>query len=204
VQFKGVAVDTLPGARERGAHGLHAFLQPAAAPLEDPQSDIGAGLAEEREVHPEPVVFPRGGTGLGQQVLQPLLAIGGQPVDNLGPPPGARPRRVLVGLLRDQTLGEKFLQARVERPVGEGAEGTKHGVETLAQLVAVHGRAMQQPEHGKFKHAVTVATHVSPLHTRMPAHPYDRPMYLADVSYRCIGSIHRSDYPRRGRMASLR
>jgi hypothetical protein len=168
VQFQGVTVDSFPGPRERGTHGFHALFQPAAAPFQDAQPDIGAGLTEEREVHPEPVVFPRGGTGLAQQVLQALLAVRGQAVDDPGPPPGTRPRGILIWLLHYQAFGEEFLQAWVERPVGERAKGAKHGIEPLAQLVAVHGRATQQPEHGQFKHAVTVATHAAPLRTPWP------------------------------------
>ena len=54
----------------------------------------------------------------------------------------------LQELLGDQPGGEQFVQARVQRPVGERAEQPEYAGELLAQLVAVHRRPVQQPEHG--------------------------------------------------------
>src|SRR5712691_3112030 len=85
LQFEGVAVHALPGSRQAGPETLQSFLEPGAPALEDPQPDVRPGLAEEREMHSEPVVFPRRRASLGKQVLQPLLAIGGQPVHDLRP-----------------------------------------------------------------------------------------------------------------------
>src|SRR3984885_14067020 len=90
VQFQGVAVDALPGSRQSRPDGLHALLEPAAPALEDPEPYVGPRLPEKREVNPEPVVVPRRGTSLAEELLQPLLAVGGQPVYLHRPP--ARPR----------------------------------------------------------------------------------------------------------------
>ena len=93
VQLEGVAVQALPGPGQGGADALHPLLEPAAPALQDPQPDVRPGLAEEGEPDTESVVLPGGGPRLGEQVLQPLLAFGGQPVDDLRPASGQRPRR---------------------------------------------------------------------------------------------------------------
>ena len=67
MQFQGVLVDALPGARKGSPDGLRALLEPAPPALEDAQPDIGPGLPEKREVNSEPVVFPRRGTALAQR-----------------------------------------------------------------------------------------------------------------------------------------
>src|ERR1700737_2279264 len=92
VQFQGVTVHTLPGAREGRPDSLHPFLEPAAAALEDPEPYVSPGLAEKREMDAEPVVFPRRGTALAEESLQPLLAVGGQPVHLQRPAARPRPR----------------------------------------------------------------------------------------------------------------
>src|SRR5579863_4150264 len=81
VQFQRVAVNPFPGPREGRPDGLHAFLEPAAAALQDPEPYVGPGQPEKREMNAEPVVFPRRGAALAEELLQPLLAVGGQPVD---------------------------------------------------------------------------------------------------------------------------
>src|SRR6266852_1597063 len=138
VQFQGVAVHALPGAREGRPDGLHAFLEPAAAALKDPEPYVGPCLPEKREMNTEPVIFPRRGTALAEKFLQPFLAVGGQPVHLQRPAARARPRGprrtgrgpwlVLVVLLRDQPGGEKFVQAGIQRPVGKRAERAEYGI----------------------------------------------------------------------------
>src|SRR5580693_1768428 len=128
VQFQGVTVHTLPGACEGRPDGLHAFLEPAATALEDPEPYVGPGLPEKREMNAEPVVFPRCRSTLTEEFLQPLLAVGGQPVHLQRPTARARPCRTgragrysrlgLVVLLGDQAGGEEFVQTRIQRPVG--------------------------------------------------------------------------------------
>src|SRR6201994_1703678 len=93
LQFQGVPVHTLPGAREGRPDGLHPFLEPAAPALEDTEPDVGPGLPEKREVNTEPVVFPRRRTALAEEVLQPFLAVGGQPVYLQRPAARTRPGR---------------------------------------------------------------------------------------------------------------
>ena len=78
------------------------FPWPAA--FQYPQPHVCPGLAEEGEVHAEPVVLPGRGPGLGEQVLQVFLALGGQPVDDLRPASG--PHGVGGGFLGDQASGE--------------------------------------------------------------------------------------------------
>src|SRR5260370_8672736 len=189
VQFQGVPVYTFPGAREGRPDGLHAFLEPAATALEDREPHVGPRLPEKREMNTEPVVFPRRGTPLAKEFLQPFLAVCGQPVHLERAAAGARPsgpvrpggagRRGLVMLLRDQPGGEKFVQARIQRPVGERAEQAEYVGELLAHLIAVHRRPVQQPEHGELKYAGAVASHASPR----------RWLYLLDVPTRCLAAI---------------
>src|SRR5260370_14191798 len=134
VQFQGVPVYTFPGAREGRPDGLHAFLEPAATALEDPEPYVGPRLPEKREMNAEPVVFPRRGTTFTEEFLQPLLAVCGQPVHLQRPAARARPRGPARGgrcpwpgllvLLGDQAGGEEFVQAGIQRPVGESTERT--------------------------------------------------------------------------------
>ena len=76
VQLQGVAVHALPGPREGGADGLRALLEPAAPAFEDPEPYVSPRLPEKCEVNPEPVVFPRRGTALAEEFLQPFFAFG--------------------------------------------------------------------------------------------------------------------------------
>src|SRR5438045_7582418 len=89
VQFQGVAVYALPGAREGRPDGLHPFLEPAPPALEEPEPYVGPGLPEKREMNSEPVVLPRRRASFAEEVRQPFLAVGGQPVHLQRPP--ARP-----------------------------------------------------------------------------------------------------------------
>src|SRR5688572_19090678 len=81
VQLAGVAVDLLTGTGEGAAQALAAFLDAPSAPLEDAHPRLGRGAGEEREVHAEAVVVPGLGTTVGQQLGEPLLALGGDLVD---------------------------------------------------------------------------------------------------------------------------
>ena len=53
--------------------------------------------------------------------------------------------------LGDEALVEQLPQAGVERAVGQGTEDTERSVEALAQLVAVHGALVQQPQDGELE-----------------------------------------------------
>src|SRR5690606_2855328 len=126
-------------------------------------------------------------TGLGQQFLKTLLAIGGELVDDLRSTALERQRRVrLLGpVLGDQPVGRELLEARIEGAVGERPEHAEQCVEPLAQLVAVHRRLVQQPEHGELEHARAL--------------PGRHPVLLggADVSIRCIAPMYRLDTSKR-------
>src|SRR5262245_14722082 len=160
LQLEGVAVDALPGPREPGPEGLDPLFQPAAPALEDPQPDVRRGQAEEGEPDAEPVVLPGGGPGLGKQVLQVLLAVSGQPVDDLGTAAAKRLSGIGHRVLCDEPATGQVLQTRVQRAVTEGAERAKDRVKPLPQIVAVHRSLVQQPEHGELKHAGPLAAHL--------------------------------------------
>src|SRR5690606_16610337 len=128
--------------------------QPGAAPFEDPDPGLGVGLREQREPDVEALVLPRGGARRRQGLLQEFLALGRELVDD----PRALAREgVRRGGLRvdpdDELTRDETLEGRVERAVREGAERTEQHVEPLAQLVAVHGRLLQQAEDGKLEDA---------------------------------------------------
>src|ERR1022692_750862 len=159
LQLKGVAVDPLPGPGQPGAERIDPLLKPAAPALKDPEPDVRPGLAEECEAHAEAVVFPGRGASLGQQILQPLLAVGGQPVDNLGPASGQRARGVGQCVLGDQAAEGQVLQARVQRAVAEGPERAEQGIQLLAQFIAVHRGLVQQSENGELEHARALGAH---------------------------------------------
>src|SRR5215831_8166723 len=91
VEFKRVTVEPLPGPGHRRPDTGQPLLEPGAPAFQDPQPDVGPGLAEEGEVDAESVVLPGRGARFGQQVLQPLLAVRGQPVDDLRAAAGTRP-----------------------------------------------------------------------------------------------------------------
>ena len=74
----------------------------------------------------------------------------------------------------DPALAHQLLEAGVQGAVGEGAQGAEHPAQSLAQLVAVHGRLVQQPKDGEVEDALA------------PSH----------VASRCIAPIHRHVIPR--------
>ncbi len=78
-----------------------------------------------------------------------------------------------------QSALDERLQARVQRAVGQGAERAEHEVEALAQLVAVHGRLVQQAEDGRLEHVGTTAHGAPP-----------RSAVSRGSTSRCINSIH--------------
>jgi hypothetical protein len=149
--------------------------------------------AEEGEVNAEPFVLPRRRAGLGEQLLEPLLALGREPVNDLRSPARHDPViLVRVGvLLCDQPLGQELLQAGVERPVRERAEHSEQGVEPLAQLVPVHGGLVEQAEDGEFENAGTLPAAHDPS-TRCLAR-----MYQANVSSRYIEKIRGAAHARK-------
>src|SRR4051794_4973490 len=154
-----VAVELLPGATERARDLLSSFLEPGAPALEDLQPDVGVGLREESEAHPEALVLPRRRTTLGELLLQPLLALGGELVDDPAAPTCSGFARRLVG--GEQAGGQHLLEAGVERAVGDRPQGAQQGVDPLAQLVAVQRRLVQQAEDGELQHAGPLAHRVS-------------------------------------------
>ena len=94
LQLEGVAVDPLPGPRERGPEPFPLLLDGAAAALEDPQARVCGGVPEEREADAEQAAVVVGlRTGLADQLVEALLALGGDRVDDLAPPAGERPGR---------------------------------------------------------------------------------------------------------------
>ena len=65
-------------------------------------------------------------------------------------------------------VGEQLVQAGVQRPVGERAEQPEDTGDLLAQLIAVHRRPVQHPEHGELKHCGPVAPHAAPSVCSIP------------------------------------
>src|SRR6266566_8529641 len=64
VKLERVAVQPFPGPGEGRPHTVEPLLEPGAPAFEDPQPDVGAGLAEEGEMNAEAVVFPGCRSGL--------------------------------------------------------------------------------------------------------------------------------------------
>src|SRR6185312_13076622 len=87
-----------------------------------------------------------------------------------------------------QAAGGEVLQARIQRSVAEGAERPENRVQPLAQLVAMHGGFVQQPEHGKLEHAGPLAHLGSRLLPcwALQHHHCICPMYRADTSTRYV------------------
>src|SRR5690349_11386446 len=84
LQGRGVGVHPLAVLGRRGADGGHGRLETAARALEDAEPDLGLGAGEEPEVDVERVVLPSARTGLLGQLLEVLLAVGGELVDDAG------------------------------------------------------------------------------------------------------------------------
>src|SRR5262249_41405925 len=199
VQFQRVTVQALPGPRHRRPDAVQALLQPSPAAFQDAQPDVRAGQPEEGERDADPLVSPRGGAGLGQQLLQPFLALRGEPVHDLRPAARQWAAGRVGLLLRDQALRQQLLEAWVERAVTKGTEGTEERVQPLAQFVAVHGGLVQQAEHGQLDHSRRVPTaHATPPPPVAPPPPRPCwPDWRCYTSNRCIEPIHRQDMSRR-------
>jgi hypothetical protein len=100
--------------------------------------------------------------------LEALLALGGEPVDDLRPlaVEGGGGDVLVSGVVLDQeALSDQALEAGIERPVREGAERSQQHIEAFAQLVAVHGGVVQQAEDGELKDAG------APAHALLPPLP---------------------------------
>src|SRR5215218_580369 len=130
LQLQRVAVELLPGAGQPGPQAVAALLDPAPPALQDPQPDLGVGLGEEREVDAEALVVVRRRAGLGEQFGEPLLAVRGELVDDLGPLAGQRRHGGVRGWIPfgDPAPLAHPPQRRVERAVGERAERAQHGL----------------------------------------------------------------------------
>ena len=153
VELMGVVVDLLPCPGEGCAQPFAALLDRPPAAFEDPHPRVGRGAGEEREVDAEAFVVPRLRSGLGQQLGEPLLAVCGDPVDPPAPPrPAAWLLRGLLRILDDQSGAREAAQRRVQRPVGEQPEAAQPQAELLAQLVAVYGGLLEQPEDRQLEH----------------------------------------------------
>src|SRR6478672_2352415 len=143
LELRGVRVDLLLGQRELVLDAVQTLLEAGAAPFEHAQPDLHVGATEEREPDVEVVVLPRGRTHLRHEALELTVTGLGDLVDDPRPP-GDRGDRGR-GLL-DQRATQHLLQGGVERAVRQHAAPAEHEVEPLAQLVAVHGSLVQQPE----------------------------------------------------------
>src|SRR5262249_59985168 len=94
-------------------------------------------------------------------------------------------------LFRDQALRQQLLEARIERAVAKGTEGTEERVQSLAQFVTVHGSLVQQAEHGQLEHSRPVTTaHDSPTPPAAYLQPHPgRRCRRRYTSNRCIEPI---------------
>ena len=150
---------------ELALDAVEPLLEPAAAPFEDAQADLHVGATEEGEADVEVVVLPRSGTDLRHEVLELAVTGIGHLVDDARATRDSGDRA--SGLL-DQVGPEHLLQRGVERSVGEHPTPAEHEVEPLAQLVAVHGSLVQQPEDCQLDGLCTTchATYRSDISTR--------------------------------------
>ena len=151
MQLAGVAVDLLAGAGEHGAQALPPLLDGAPAALEDAHPDLGGGAGEEGEVHAEAVVVERLRPRVGEQLGEALLALGGDAVHAPGAP-GPRAVRRRGGVLDDQPGPGQAAQRGVQGAVGDHPQAAEPRAELLAQLVAVHGRLVEQAEDRQLEH----------------------------------------------------
>src|SRR5690606_40668224 len=97
LELQGVRVEAFGGAGQDVAQALPPLLDLASAALQDPQPGRPVGAGEEREVHSEAGVLPGLGTGLGQQLTEPLLALRRDLVDDPTTPAGQRWYRHVAG-----------------------------------------------------------------------------------------------------------
>jgi hypothetical protein len=114
LELEGVSVELFPGPGQAGPQAVAPFFHPVPAALKDAQPDLRLRLREEGEVHPEALVVVRRGSGLGEQLGEPLLALRGQPVDDLAAAAGQR-RRVAFGSGSPSVIQPR---SRMRRSVG--------------------------------------------------------------------------------------
>src|SRR5439155_12405326 len=88
LQFQRVRVEAFGGPGEDLAQSFPALLDPAPPAFEDAQPRRLVGAGEEREVHAEPGVVVGLRAGAGQQLLEALLALGGDLVHHPAAPAG--------------------------------------------------------------------------------------------------------------------
>src|SRR5690348_568103 len=104
LQLDRVAVEPVAGAGQRGTQALALALDGAPAALEDAQPGVGRGVPEERQADAEEAAVVVGlRTGLADQLVEALLALRGDPVDDLAATTGERRR--LGGQLRLGVVG---------------------------------------------------------------------------------------------------
>src|SRR3712207_3123778 len=141
LEFEGVAVQALPGPAQRGPQTLALSFDGAAATLEDAQPDVRGGVPEERQADAEePAVVVRLRTGLADQLVEALLALGGDRVDHLAAPAGqrrcvGRQGGAAGGVVGGEVAGRGEPPGRgVQRPIGDAAQPTEHLGELFVQL----------------------------------------------------------------------
>ena len=74
--------------------------------------------------------------------------------------------------MRDRRLApdQQIFQARVQRSVRERMKRSQYRTDPLAQLIAVHGRSIQDPEHGQLQYPGSLTCHIAtPACRRAPA-----------------------------------
>ncbi len=179
LQFQGVRVEAFGGPAEHVAQAFAPLLDLAAATLEDPQAGRLVGPGEEREVHAEAGVVVRLGAGLGEQLREPFLALGGDLVDDPTAPAGQR-RDLVRGDRRRLGLGDPAgrlqpAQGRVERAVAD----------RRADRAELGGRA---PCAARSR-AWAIPAGVRGWRVRAPCRPPPGPLR---TFVRCIGPIHRT------------
>src|SRR5690349_3309364 len=184
-----VAVHLLLGLLQLVLDPVEPLLETAAPALQDPQPGADVGAAEEREPYVEVVVLPRGRPDVGHQPLELLVAGRGELVDD----PLAAARRARLGrrdVLGDPAGLEHLLQRRVERAVGQQPAPAEHAVDLLAQLVAVHGRLVQQPEDGELEGLPTTGHGAAPSPDRCSPLVRIGGSYRRNLSHRYIDRVN--------------
>jgi hypothetical protein len=117
LKLEGVAVEPLAGSTQRRGDVFLTLLEPATPALEDAKSYRRIGLPEKGEPDAEAFVVPGGGTALGELLVQPFLAVGGQLVHVLL---AASRAGLARGVVRGDEAGvEQRGQAGIQAAVGD-------------------------------------------------------------------------------------
>src|SRR5690242_8488656 len=82
LELERVGVEPLGGPTQHVPQSLATLLDAAPATLQDPQPGLLIRSGEEREVDAEPGIVVRLGSSLGEQLLEPLLALRRDLVDD--------------------------------------------------------------------------------------------------------------------------